>query len=370
MVIHEQPKASVMESLVYINDIDPIYRIPVIESNNGSYLIDLESLVSYCEDSGIQDYGIGLSKITEANQIDSSKIQFCVEEVSVLLSDKLQRLVSNLLEAQIPCWLKPLPKNDPEYGFNEGYFDNDKIDWEDDKQTFDLLMRDLKKANAPQSLIDKAEKMHKDGMSAAQIRKWHSENKYFHPDGEVGDSFLYQNDNNQHKQERAGAKFERRERRMKGIGKILSSKENREDEARFNANKERTLRYLKHHGKLMDPNRSTFNLSWHDNAEDDTKNDVKNIKVRFNRHIGAEDKELPDRLKQLSSMVEKEQFPKTWLAKKIAWLRSLYKEFMMKHTVFKASMKDLAFGDKIKNVAAMILRLIDKLAQKLQNAVN
>lgn len=72
------------------------------------------------------------------------------------------------------------------------------------------------------------------------------------------------------------------------------------------------------------------------------------------------------RLESFKNRIQEEQFPKTWLAKKIAWFRSLYAKFMHKNT----ASPEPGFVGIIKRICATILRIIDTLTRKLQNAVN
>jgi hypothetical protein len=73
-----------------------------------------------------------------------------------------------------------------------------------------------------------------------------------------------------------------------------------------------------------------------------------------------------DRLESFKKRIQSEQYPKSWLAKKIQWFRNLYAKFMHKNT---ASPQPGVTGF-IKRILATIARIIDMLMKKLQNAVN
>jgi hypothetical protein len=73
-----------------------------------------------------------------------------------------------------------------------------------------------------------------------------------------------------------------------------------------------------------------------------------------------------DRLESFKKRIQSEQYPKSWLAKKIQWFRNLYAKFMHKNT---ASPQPGVTGF-IKRILATITRIIDMLMKKLQNAVN
>ena len=79
------------------------------------------------------------------------------------------------------------------------------------------------------------------------------------------------------------------------------------------------------------------------------------------------DKDAGNRVAELMKMVDQEKFPKSWLAKKIAWLRSLYRNLMYKLSLQKSNTPIIGH---LKRFAGFVLRCIDKLALKLQNAVS
>ena len=76
--------------------------------------------------------------------------------------------------------------------------------------------------------------------------------------------------------------------------------------------------------------------------------------------------DVEERLNTFKSKLENEQYPKTWLAKKLAWLRGLYSNWMAQKSIMSAQGKANIF----QRIGAFILRLIDRVAQKLQNLVN
>lgn len=72
------------------------------------------------------------------------------------------------------------------------------------------------------------------------------------------------------------------------------------------------------------------------------------------------------RLEDFKKRIQSEQYPKSWLAKKIQWFRNLYAKFMHKNSVNpQPGVKGF-----FKRILATIARIIDTLAKKLQNAVN
>lgn len=115
---------------------------------------------------------------------------------------------------------------------------------------------------------------------------------------------------------------------------------NTDDENSFNANKKTLM----------------------DNIDDD----VRFLSLTVNKDGTNPEKSLTDNLKSFKERIEKEEFPKSWLAKKIAWFRSLYAKFMHKNTAARQS----GIGGTFKWILASIAKIIDTLLRKLQNAVN
>ena len=82
-----------------------------------------------------------------------------------------------------------------------------------------------------------------------------------------------------------------------------------------------------------------------------------------------EKQELTDKLKKLDTEGEKVNHPKSWFAKKIAWLRGLYTNLL--HKMDKISMTDSkGVLGKIKktlaSLASYVMHLIDRFMNKLQ----
>lgn len=72
------------------------------------------------------------------------------------------------------------------------------------------------------------------------------------------------------------------------------------------------------------------------------------------------------KLMTLEDELEAENPPKSWLAKKIKWLRDVYKKWMLKSAKMTAEGKAGIF----RTIAAIILRLIDTCLKKLQKWVD
>jgi len=113
----------------------------------------------------------------------------------------------------------------------------------------------------------------------------------------------------------------------------------RDDEAKFNATKQTALSHA-----------------------DDILNKIKTSGLDG---AGAV-KDVQTNLTKYREYVQNKQFPKSWLAKKIAWFRSLYEKFMLKNKYA----KEPGVIGFIKHVLACITKIIDTLLGKLQNAVD
>lgn len=100
----------------------------------------------------------------------------------------------------------------------------------------------------------------------------------------------------------------------------------------------------------------------------------KTLSDRLDHNINLmKDSEKPDhfkneieRLENFKKRIQSEQYPKSWLAKKIQWFRNLYAKFMHKNS----ASHQPGISGFIKRILATIARIIDMLMKKLQNAVN
>lgn len=228
-----------------------------------------------------------------------------------------------------------------EFGVNNLTLDEVEIGFGGDhSKIIDFI---LKKIPLSKYAKDKIDAWKKEGMSdrdiLAHATQLQSE-KFFQPkpfkQGNMFDPGFIKGLNNQH------AKYNKAYKFVNDPAKMLNDKSSREDEKAFNMAKSHTQKRLHVLSKNLD------------------KLDI----------VGVNDSNVDDvkkRIESLNKLVEKEQFPKTWLAKKIAWLRSLYRNLMYKLTLQKSSNP---ITNTLKKLAGIILRTIDKLALKLQNAVN
>ena len=86
-------------------------------------------------------------------------------------------------------------------------------------------------------------------------------------------------------------------------------------------------------------------------------------------YTAKEKQELSDKLKKLDSEGDKVNHPKSWFAKKVAWLRGLYTNLL--HKIDKITVRDSkgVFGSIKKNLASLasfVMHLIDRFMNKIQ----
>lgn len=123
-------------------------------------------------------------------------------------------------------------------------------------------------------------------------------------------------------------------------------------------------------GDLFNDSKSREDESHFNKMKDQTKQNLSFLQGEVSRlkdYEGMMDKDAGNRVAELMKMVDQEKFPKSWLAKKIAWLRSLYRNLMYKLSLQKSNTPIIGH---LKRFAGFVLRCIDKLALKLQNAVS
>ena len=390
-------KTNILSQLQYIEESANIHRIPVIESNS-RYLINLDDILDFAEQTNSSDNGKILSEVCEVNGIDSNKVSFVIQDWRLIEDTSLQELCKGLMDNGVSLFVKPISENDSvslmmnEYMKNSPYQDfltegwqtnlmkmqgltdeeikrereYAKVDWHNDDEAYKQLLKD---AAGDTSLINKIKELRSQGMKAGDIRSHFSENEKLHPRGRLNKDQMniYANTKNQAAMAKASGIYETRDRNMKRAGEWLSSKEARNDENAFNAAKQRTQRQLhRAHSHFNFAEKGKFVL------DQDPESPTNNADVRYHHFTGATDSEVNNRVSEIEQLVKNEEFPKTRLAKIIAWLRSLYRKFMYKHHIYQVpkDIKHLDLTGNLKNIAARILLLIDKLAQKLQNKLN
>ena len=383
--------------------------VPIVEQTvDGTkhYLIQLESLVEYAKNNNIDNFETALQSVCEASSVDATNVTLTIQEYNAIENEDLLNLSTSLLNEGYNINLTPISNDDPvsifgnycleqmeadgnyeywlnlfaESSFAKEYRTKYGIDFQGEKvATFSDLRL------APGSAKDKIdfllsmptaknddEKKRGRNDNGNPVISQYAKNMIKNFRGTYSDEDLFKrvtniagasdpfinsyksfdqgnmNDENiQDKIEKHNIAYNNVRSFVEKPSDFFDNKDTRKDEAKFNDAKKATLDHLKD----AEENITKFNL------------DVR----------GLNDKNLDDakaRIQTLSKMVEKEQFPKTWLAKKIAWLRSLYRGIMYKLTLHRSDGPWKAVTNPLRSIAGFILRLIDKLALKLQNAVN
>lgn len=356
-------------------------------------MLPLENLISYCESNDIYDLGGGLRAICLSSDLEPDQITLTVHEENLIQDDFLLSIASELHEYHIPIYTIPIAESDiisqfGQYCLEQAEASGDYNYWigfrfcalnednnEDDDSYYNVKdwMRDVpnaadrveayrngtlatkgyisqKAADYIKNLLQTID--HEDPETIdRKIRGWMSETKFFKATNrdpsrrfDRGD---IDNPETQKKIEDSVATFNRIKNSTERGGELLNSQAARKSENAFNMAKKLTLKRL-----------------------EDVKTNAGGSDVE-----GTYDKDVASRVDKIYKMVDEEEFPKSWLAKKIAWLRSLYRNIMIKWTIQKTK-GGVANGGvgyitgPLKTFAAFVLRCIDKLARKLQNAVN
>lgn len=388
-------------------------HIPVKESARG-YIVDLEDLVRLNESYEWLDIANAISMVSEASHIDMGKVILSVSEENIIKDYELGCLVEDLCAMSYNINLRPM--NEKQW-WNEydsiaeefplslqegitkmlGLRDDDDIDdvvkkkkqydglldmWNafENKENFikALYVQDSIQQHTKDGIAKLVRDELKEGLPLEIIRR--DMGMQFYSGGNPEANQWLQREPRLNRMTNATTTMlatgdpEKAKEIMFGTGKF-DNDITPEAAAKANnqMNRYTQLRYsLKDLGKSMDYKNIIDSEEKFNAAKADTLERLKIIgREGPNQNIeGVTDKDLQSRLETISKMVEKEKFPKSWLAKKIYWLRSLYRKIMYKWSIKKGTGFVGTITGTVKRILAFILRLIDKLAAKLQNAVN
>ena len=358
-IIGDEYVLALVETLM--NDQIPVYSIPISESDI------ISKYGNYClqqiEETGDYEYWIGEQFVQYLNEEapDTDDDEYSPDKEGAVYSEKSQKYGTIYMTYTYRNGKKvrlKLGSTDPNGEEIYDYFDFKK-EVKDPSERLNLLLHGNVKGFTPQMQqnFQKAVKTYKDShpnISDAELEKivtsLQSENKFFmgnergdrsfkNIDQETGQSTV-------NKIESDLRNHDNIHRTLQKGGMWLNNSYSRENEKDFNRAKESTLR----------------RMDW--------------MKKHMGEHdvAGTTDENAVKRVETIEKMIQNETFPKTWLAKKIAWLRSLYRNVMYRWSIQQKNRSWHNVGgfvvDNLKKFAAFILRVIDKLALKLQNAVN
>ena len=377
MLIKAQPRdnfrnvdAFIRES-VFLDESESImtpYMVPVQENSRlNANIIRIEDLNAYAESNGITDAGYAIDQICEASEISPESIVFSIQEENMILGEDEAETALAFLKEGGNVVLAPLSMFDKVSIEGEIFLEAADLtgDYEHFLCEFAILNEEWQ-AKEPIKLKDKYE--------------W----------GDTLDgpykNFTFVNDTSTDATHNAtGKEF----KNIPGLGFRDNDTEtlmNVYDLTDPTTGKTEQRRTIFHHGDA----RYNFNRT---DLQKHTRRDIDEYTTKLANAKSEEEfndikKEAQWLLKQnsiiadhsftyngnyiskkitdLSKDLEQEEYPKSWLAKKIAWFRSLYAKFMNKNK----TVRDPGVFGFIKKICAMILNIIDKLARKLQHAVN
>ena len=389
--------SSLLESLEYSDKEYDQSMVPIIESKEtSSHLIMLENLQKYATIYCNDNLGFALKAICEAHNVDSNSIEFIVKEENIIADENLLSIVEGMMGEGIPVYAVPISENDVvavlgSMCLEQAELDNDYEYWigtvfcEDSSNRSDFnytyfdFMKDNPNADSRLQQFFAGKFIGHPGAGGSdgstKFDQEHIKNLKF-----IFDEIKKKNPN---------ASTEELERKWLGSVSLPFFKD------RYKAFKNQALDDPKVNEKIEQDN-EMYNLlrlgtekggvhlndkaareteEGFNKAKQDTLDQFKYMSENLPKSsvIGTTDEKAVERVKELSKMVENEKFPKSWIGKKIAWLRSLYRNVMFRWTIAQRNRSMSNIGgwviDKLKKFAAFILRTIDKLAQKLQNAV-
>lgn len=354
--------------------------VPIIENTEiGSNLLKVEDLYKFAEYNGIEDLGYAFSCISEANNLDPEDISFIVQDYNLILDEDLQDLCSSMINNNIPLYIIPIPSTDPISILGEMWLQTGDIRY--------LLEADEKKAkvNGPPPKPQR-EPGYLDKNGVQRDEEGNYIVKYYNKEGNDWYEYTKNFGNNSDSRDRARDFYLRQQeythpvrssnpeifkigktpifvKKKDGKHTMLFQDQLPEDYYNLEGNRSGIRSDIDSHFDLMSKTKTEEEFK---KIQADTVTQFKNWEKHADQSFAANGGKISGDLQQFYKHIESQQFPKSWLAKKIAWFRSLYAKFMHKNTI--ASQGGVT--GFLKKIGAMILKVIDKLAEKLQNAVN
>jgi hypothetical protein len=101
---------AILESISYMEPQDyNVLAVPVIENSRiGANVVALEDIMKFAESNGIEDLGIALNVVCEANSISKSTIAFSIQETSLIGYPYYEDIVSGVLAENVDVYAIPI----------------------------------------------------------------------------------------------------------------------------------------------------------------------------------------------------------------------------------------------------------------------
>lgn len=350
--------------------------VPIVENREiGSNLLKVEDLCKFAEYNGIEDLGYAFNCISEANNLDPENISFTVQDYNLILNEDLQDLCSSMITNNIPLYMIPIPSTDPISILGEMWLQTGDVEY--------LLEADEKKVklNGPPptpkepGISSSKHGVERDEKGNYIVKIYSKEgNDYYETTHNFGNSDEARDTARSFYLKHQGyTKVKSRPRIFKdtlpvisekdGKMEVLSQDELAKDYYNINGNRTAMRSDIDSHYNLIANAKTEEEFK---KIQQDTMSNLRKWGQDSFQSFSMNGDKVSENLHTFYKHIQSQQFPKSWLAKKIAWFRSLYAKFMHKNTV--ASQGGVT--GFFKKIGAMILKVIDKLAEKLQNAVN
>lgn len=312
------------------------YMIPVQENSHlEKGIVRIEDLYNYACDNNITDAAYAISSICEANNLDPTNITFSIREENFIENPDYQEIVETFQNEGLNIYVVPLSEND-------------------------LVSRI---GNQALSLFEST-----GDISYLELFAYNEETKTIWSKGEDGKFYKTVSS-----PDHPGVSYTK-----SSDGKWTETKtqyHKLDGEGLLNARNDIINKYYDFSGDETSQDwekRKTLAAK----ASQDLANDIGKF-IKFDDSYTDEEKQktidyhkgqLKNDLESFSRQLERETYPKSWLAKKIAWFRGLYAKFKEKYKNYSTAGPGVL--NTLKWIGAKILSIIDVLLRKLQNAVN
>jgi len=198
---------NILNHMEFLTEAESVYApamVPVVENTRlNTNIISLENLISFAESNDIEDLGYALNLVCEASEIEPSTVSFSVDKVSLIESDDIANMTSEIMDNGVGVFVKPLSAEDPihiigeavlnhgietgDFSLLEEYINNDEILNEDidynkryginakaihRKNLVDAIVKERKKAGDTRSEDEIKQEMERDNSLMKHAAYW------------------------------------------------------------------------------------------------------------------------------------------------------------------------------------------------------
>lgn len=97
---------TLLDKMNYLTEAEAVYApamVPIVENTDvQANLVRLEDMIAFGESNGIEDLGYALTQVCEASQVDPSTVAFTVQDTSLIESEEIAQLASDIMNEGCP----------------------------------------------------------------------------------------------------------------------------------------------------------------------------------------------------------------------------------------------------------------------------